>query len=119
MRPSFLDIVRQRVVVLDGAMGTSIHTYDLDLQRDWLGQENISEVLNLTRPEIIQEIHESFLSVGADAVETNTFGANKIVLAEAGMTERTFEINKLAAEIARRACPGCDCDRAPAMPALR
>jgi 5-methyltetrahydrofolate--homocysteine methyltransferase len=92
------------VLVLDGAMGTSIHTYSLDVERDWLGQENISEVLNLTRPEIIQEIHESFLEIGCDAVETNTFGANKIVLAEAGMPERTFEINKLAADIARKAC---------------
>src|SRR5580693_4095133 len=103
-RMPFLDLVRQRVVVFDGAMGTSIHTYTLDLQRDWLGQENISEVLNLTRPEIIQEIHESFLAVGCDAVETNTFGANKIVLAEAGMADRTFENNKVACEIARRAC---------------
>src|SRR5688572_27624131 len=103
-RIPFLELARRRVVVLDGAMGTSIHTYDLDLQRDWMGQENISEVLNLTRPEVIQEIHESFLAVGADAVETNTFGANRIVLAEAGMPERAYEINKLAAEIARRAC---------------
>ena len=103
-RASFLDTVRRRVVVLDGAMGTSIHTYTLDVERDWLGQENISEVLNLTRPEIIQEIHESFLAVGADAVETNTFGANKIVLADAGMVGRTREINALAARIARAAC---------------
>src|SRR5580693_795725 len=103
-RMPFLDLVRQRVVVFDGAMGTSIHTYTLDLQRDWLGQENISEVLNLTRPEIIQEIHESFLAVGCDAVETNTFGANKIVLADADMTDRTAEINRIAAQIARRAC---------------
>ena len=103
-RLPFLELARRRVVVLDGAMGTSIHTYDLDLQRDWLGQENISEVLNLTRPEIIQEIHESYLAAGADAVETNTFGANKIVLAEAGMPERAFEINQLAATIARKAC---------------
>src|SRR5688572_338100 len=103
-RIPFLELARQRDLVLDGAMGTSIHTYDLDLQRDWMGQENISEVLNLTRPEVIQEIHESFLAVGADAVETNTFGANTIVLAEAGMSERTREINKIAAGIARRAC---------------
>jgi 5-methyltetrahydrofolate--homocysteine methyltransferase len=103
-RRSFLDVVRERVVVFDGAMGTSIHRYDLDLQKDWLGQENISEVLNISRPDVIQEIHESFLAVGCDAVETNTFGANKIVLAEAGMTDRTFEINKIAAEISRRAC---------------
>src|SRR5438270_6583310 len=103
-RTPFLELVRQRVVVLDGAMGSNLQTRHFDLQRDWLGQENISEVLNLTRPEVIQEIHEAFLAVGCDAVETNTFGANKIVLAEADMPERAFEVNKIAAEIARRAC---------------
>ena len=103
-RQPFLDVVRKRVVVLDGAMGSNLQTRTLDLQRDWLGQENISEVLNFSRPDVIQEIHEAFLEVGCDAVETNTFGANKIVLAEAGMTERVFENNKAACEIARRAC---------------
>ncbi len=102
-RPSFLDLAGQRIVFFDGAMGTAIHTYPLDLQRDWLNQENISEILNLTRPEIIQEIHESFLAVGSDVVETNTFGATKIVLAEAGLTDRTAESNRVAAQIARRA----------------
>ena len=104
VRPSFLDIVRQRVVVLDGAMGANLQTRPLDLKRDWLGHENISEVLNFSRPDIIQEIHESFLAVGCDAVETNTFGANAIVMAEADMAGRVFENNKAAAEIARRAC---------------
>jgi 5-methyltetrahydrofolate--homocysteine methyltransferase len=103
-RLPFLELARRRVVVLDGAMGTSIHTYPLELQRDWMGHENISEVLNFTRPDVIQEIHEKFLAAGCDAVETNTFGANEIVLAEADMAERTFEQNKVAAEIARRAC---------------
>jgi 5-methyltetrahydrofolate--homocysteine methyltransferase len=100
----FLELVRQRVVVLDGAMGSNLQTRPLDLKRDWLGQENISEVLNFSRPDVIQEIHEAFLEVGCDAVETNTFGANKIVLAEADMADRVFENNKAAAEIARRAC---------------
>src|SRR5437667_1577172 len=104
MRQPFLDLVRQRVVVLDGAMGSNLQCRTLDLQRDWLGHENISEVLNLSRPDVIQEIHEAFLSVGCDAVETNTFGANKIVLAEADMADRVFEVNRVAAEIARRAC---------------
>ncbi|HEX2972633.1 MAG TPA: methionine synthase [Tepidisphaeraceae bacterium] len=104
VRPSFLDIVRERVVLLDGAMGTSIHRYSLDLQRDWLGLENCSEILIQTRPDIIQEIHESFLAAGSDAVETNTFGANRIVLAEFGIADKTFELNKRAAEIARKAC---------------
>src|SRR5215204_44374 len=102
-RRPFLDLARERVVVLDGAMGANLQTRDLDLQRDWMGQENISEVLNFSRPDVIQEIHESFLEVGCDAVETNTFGGNKIVMAEAGMAERVFDNNKAAAEIARRA----------------
>src|SRR5213595_1063726 len=103
-RIPFFEMVRRRVVVLDGAMGSNLQTREFDLKRDWMGHENISEVLNFTRPEVIQEIHEAFLEVGCDAVETNTFGANKIVLVEAGMSERTREINHLAAELARRAC---------------
>ena len=85
-------------------MGSNLQTRHFDLKRDWMNQENISEVLNITRPEVIQEIHEAFLNAGCDAVETNTFGANQIVLAEADMPERTHEINVLAAQIARRAC---------------
>ncbi|HQY87481.1 MAG TPA: homocysteine S-methyltransferase family protein, partial [Tepidisphaeraceae bacterium] len=100
----FIDLVRQRVVVLDGAMGSNLQQRHFDLQKDWLGHENISEVLNFTRPEIIQEIHEAFLEVGCDAVETNTFGANEVVLAEADMPERTYENNIAAAKIARAAC---------------
>ncbi|MDB5333956.1 MAG: methionine synthase [Phycisphaerales bacterium] len=104
MRLPFLELVRRRVVVLDGAMGSNLQTRTFDLQRDWMGHENISEVLNFTCPEVIQEIHEAFLEVGCDAVETNTFGANKIVMAEADMADRVFENNKVAAEFARRAC---------------
>ncbi|HEX8525080.1 MAG TPA: methionine synthase, partial [Tepidisphaeraceae bacterium] len=104
MRRSFLDVIKERVIVLDGAMGSNLQCRHLDHQRDWMGHENISEVLNFSRPDMIQEIHEAFLEVGCDGVETNTFGANKIVLAEAGMAERVFENNKAAAEIARRAC---------------
>jgi 5-methyltetrahydrofolate--homocysteine methyltransferase len=103
-RKPFLELAKQRIVVLDGAMGSNLQTRPLDLHRDWLGQENISEVLNFSRPDVIQEIHEAFLEVGCDAVETNTFGANKIVMAEADMTDRVFENNKAACEIARRAC---------------
>ena len=103
-RIPFLELARQRVVVLDGAMGSNLQTRTFDLQKDWWGQENISEVLNFSRPEVIQEIHEAFLEAGCDAVETNTFGANRIVLAEADLVERTIENNRVAAEIARRAC---------------
>ena len=103
-RPPFLELARRRVVVLDGAMGANLQTRPLDLRRDWLGHENISEVLNFSRPDVIREIHEAFLAVGCDAVETNTFGGNKIVMAEADMADRVFENNRVAAEIARQAC---------------
>src|SRR2546423_5740775 len=104
VRKPFLQLAAERVVVLDGAMGANLQTRTLDLHRDWLGQENISEVLNFSRPDVIQEIHEAFLAVGCDAVETNTFGGNKIVLAEAGFADKVFENNRVAAELARRDC---------------
>jgi 5-methyltetrahydrofolate--homocysteine methyltransferase len=103
-RKPFLELVKERVVVLDGAMGSNLQNRVFDLEKDWMGNENISEVLNFTRPEVIQEIHEGFLEVGCDGVETNTFGANQIVLAEADMAERTYENNVAAARIARAAC---------------
>jgi 5-methyltetrahydrofolate--homocysteine methyltransferase len=103
-RQPFLELARQRVVVLDGAMGATLQTFPLDLQRDWRGQENCCEILNLSRPDLIEKIHEGFLAVGCDGVETNSFGGSRIVLAEAGLAERTVEINRLAAQIARRAC---------------
>ncbi len=98
-----LDMVRQRVLVFDGAMGTSVHALGLPLS-DFNGLENCTEILVDTRPDVIRDIHRSFLAVGCDAVLTNTFGANKVVFADFGLIERTREINKRAAEIAREAC---------------
>jgi len=104
VRKPFLELARERVLVLDGAMGSNLQVRPLDLQKDWLGHENISEVLNFSRPDVIQEIHEAFLAVGCDGVETNTFGANKIVMAEADMADRVYENNVAACRIARAAC---------------
>ena len=99
---AFVRCLTERALVFDGAMGTSIHALDLPL-RDYRGLENCSEILNETRPDAIEQIHRSFLEVGCDAVETNTFGANRIVLAEFGLAERTYELNVAAARVARRA----------------
>ncbi|HUB25275.1 MAG TPA: methionine synthase [Tepidisphaeraceae bacterium] len=103
-RPSIIELARRRVVVLDGAMGSNLQTRPLDLKRDWLGHENASEVLNLSRPDVIQEIHESFLAVGCDAVETNTFNGSRNDLDEADLSARCEEVNAIAARIARKAC---------------
>ena len=80
---SFLNIVQQRVVIFDGAMGTSIQARTPTADDYW-GKEGCNELLVLSRPEIIRDIHASFLHVGCDVVETNTFGASRVVLAEYG-----------------------------------
>ncbi|MCE9590509.1 MAG: methionine synthase [Planctomycetes bacterium] len=101
----FLKELSRRVLIFDGAMGTSIHKRtDLELQRDYLGRENCTEVLVLSRPDVIIDIHRSFLAVGADAVETDTFNGNVITMEDQDLSERTYEINKIAAEVAREAC---------------
>src|ERR1700751_3600776 len=97
---SFLDTVRERVVVYDGAMGTNIQKRNPSLDDFW-GKENCSEVLVLSRPDIIREIHASFLKVGADVLETDTFGGTRTVLGEFELGDRVREINIAAAKLAR------------------
>src|ERR1700745_1405601 len=96
----FLQIVRERVVVYDGAMGTNIQLRNPSLDDYW-GKENCSEVLVLSRPDIIKDIHAAFFSVGCDIVETNTFGGTKVVLGEFELGDRVREINVAAARLAR------------------
>ena len=103
MAHPYIEALKRGVIVLDGAMGTATHSLDLPLS-DYGGLENCPEVLNLTRPDAIQAVHESFLAVGCDAVETNTFGGMVHVLAEFGLEDRCREINRAAVAIARRAC---------------
>jgi len=97
---NFLTRLKEKVLIFDGAMGTSIHKYDLTLD-DYAGAENCPEILVESRPDVIQEIHESYFKVGCDAVETDTFGGSPIVLAEFGLEHRAYELNKKAAELAR------------------
>ena len=101
----YLDAIEDHIVLFDGAMGTSIQNYDLTAE-DFGGEQynGCNDHLVLTRPEIIQEIHESFLAVGSEAVETDTFRGNRLTLDEYGLGDKTLELNRAAAQVARRAC---------------
>ena len=96
-----LDHLRHEVLLCDGAMGSRLQQADLDVEIDYWGQENCSEVLNLSRPDIVREIQRGFVAAGADILLTNTFGGSEITLSEFDLQDRTFEINKIAAELAR------------------
>ncbi|MBI2881621.1 MAG: methionine synthase, partial [Candidatus Tectomicrobia bacterium] len=98
-----LDYLSDRVLLLDGAMGTSIQARNLDLEEDFLGKENCMEVLNKTRPDVIRQIHFGFLEAGADALKTNTFGGSPVTLREFGLSEEAFDLNRRGCEIAREA----------------
>jgi 5-methyltetrahydrofolate--homocysteine methyltransferase len=104
MGSRFLHELSRRTLVIDGAMGTSIYSKNLSVEHDYCGCENCTDILVRTRPDVIQEIHESFLAVGADAVETDTFGASRLVLSEFDLTPECYSLNKKAAEVARAAC---------------
>src|SRR5437868_10258111 len=98
--PDFLQAVKERVVVYDGAMGTNIQKRNPTLDDYW-GKENCSEVLVLSRPDIIRDIHADFFRVGCDIVETDTFGGTSIVLSEFDLADRVHEINLKAAQLAK------------------
>ena len=97
----FLQIVKQRVVVYDGAMGTNIQKRNPTLDDYW-GKENCSEVLVLSRPDIIRDIHADFFRAGCDIVETNTFGGTRHCARRSlNLRDRVREINVKAAQLAQ------------------
>ncbi len=118
-------LLRERIVIIDGAMGTTIQQYKLteeqfrgDRFRDWVGKDlkGNNELLNLTQPQIIQEIHRRYFEAGADIAETNTFNGQFISLADYGMESLAYELSFAGAQCARRAAdevmaaqPGRNC----------
>jgi len=97
---SFLPALRSRVLVADGAMGTALQAHDLSLD-DFAGLEGCNEILNVTRPDVVRSVHRGYLEAGADAVESNTFGANFANFAEYDITDRIFELAEAGARLAR------------------
>jgi 5-methyltetrahydrofolate--homocysteine methyltransferase len=96
----FLQTVRERVVIYDGAMGTSIQKFQPTVDDYW-NKEGCSEILVLSRPDIIKQIHASYLEAGADVIETNTFGGTSIVLGEYNLENQVGKINIEAVKLAR------------------
>src|ERR1700738_2092233 len=99
----FLDYLADRVVLCDGAIGTQVQARNLDIERDFVGNENCTEILCDSRPDLIREIHLGYLKAGCDAVQTNSFGGSPITLGEFGLADRAFALHRRAAELAREA----------------
>lgn len=91
--------LNKRILVLDGATGTAIQKYNLS-EKDFLGKIGCNEILNITRGDIIKEIHRKYVEAGADIIETNSFNANKISLADYKIEERAYELAKISAKLA-------------------
>ncbi len=105
------NLAQERILILDGAMGTMIQDYGLE-EKDYRGErfadwpsslKGNNDLLSLTRPDIIESIHGQFLDAGADIIETNTFNATHISQADYGMEALAYELNVASAQIARRA----------------
>jgi 5-methyltetrahydrofolate--homocysteine methyltransferase len=108
-RPDLRDLLKIRILVLDGAMGTMIQRYRLE-EADYRGSrfadwpqplKGNNDLLSLTRPDIIREIHAAYFEAGADIAETNTFSGTRIAMADYGMEELVYELNFESARIAR------------------
>src|SRR5260221_2871616 len=97
----FLDALKERVLLCDGAMGSRVQALTLDVHTDFLGQENCTEILNRSRPDLVRDIHRSYLGAGCDVVQTNSFGGSPITLAEFDLADAAPELNRRSAELAR------------------
>lgn len=104
MPEPFLEAAKKRVLLFDGAMGTEIQRLNPKPEDFPDGKDGFNDGLILSRPEWIEQIHRSYLEAGADCVETNTFGSNKLKLDEYGYGGQTVEFNKKAAQLARKVC---------------
>jgi len=101
-REDFIRAAEGKILILDGAMGTSIQKYNLTPD-NFLGGKGNNDILNITRPDVVEAIHNEFIAAGADIIETNTFSANAISQADYREQERVYEINFKGAQIARKA----------------
>ncbi len=98
-----LDHLHERVLLCDGGMGTQVQAMALTVEQDYQGHENCTDILCLSRPDLVRQIHAGYFAAGADLVSTNSFGASVLTLGEFGIGELAFEINKRSVELVREA----------------
>ncbi len=98
-----LDVLRDRVLLCDGGTGSRVQALTLDVERDYLGHENCTEILTKSRPDLVRDIHRSYLKAGSDIVQTNTFGGSPITLGEFGLQDLAYDLNKASTQLAREA----------------
>jgi 5-methyltetrahydrofolate--homocysteine methyltransferase len=103
-KEAFLDAIKNRVLLFDGAMGTEIQKFNPKPEDFPNNQDGFNDGLVLTHPEWIKQIHRNYLDAGADCIETNSFGSNKIKLDEYGFGDQTIEFNKKIAHLAFEVC---------------
>jgi 5-methyltetrahydrofolate--homocysteine methyltransferase len=122
---NFTKLLNERILFLDGAMGTMIQRHKLE-EADYRGErftdwpsdlKGNNDLLSLTQPQIIRDIHTQYLGAGADIIETNTFNATRIAMADYGMEELAYEINVASAQLARAAADAVTA-QTPAKPRL-
>src|ERR1700733_6928406 len=95
----FLDSIDERVLVCDGAMGTMLYAKGVFINKSF-------DALNVTQPDLVAEVHQEYVRAGADVLETNTFGANRVKLASFGLFDKLRSINEQGAKIAKHAARG-------------
>ena len=96
MRLPFKEFIKENLVLFDGAIGTELYNRGIFINTCY-------DELNLTRPKLITEIHQAYIEAGADVLETNTFGANRLKLQKHGLEDKVYEINNAGAKLARKA----------------
>src|SRR5438270_5033526 len=97
----FHKLLRERILIFDGATGTNLQLHNPTVD-DYAGKEGCTEILLETHPKWIEDLHASFFQAGSQVVETNSFGANRIVFLEYGLEDRVHELNLKAAQLAKK-----------------
>ena len=96
-----LEVLKESVLLCDGGMGSKVQAANLDVEKDFLGHENCTDILNRSSPDLVREIHRVYLNAGADLITTNTFGTSPVTLGEFGLQDEAYSLSKAAAELGR------------------